>query len=387
VQLVGKLTLDRNPTNYFAETEQVAFHTGNLVPGVEVTDDPLMQARLFSYLDTQLTRLGGPNFTQLPINCPHAAVNDNLRDGMHQSALHTGQAPYLPNSIDDGPAPATEEQGAYVNLPRKVAGPKVRANPAAFDDHFSQATLFWASMSDIEKTHMIEAFTFELSKCYEQPIRERMLGVLAQVDEKLCAAVAEGLGLPAPAGDPATEVEPSPALSQIPTTPGPITGRVIGVLAAPGADLAGIGKLRKAAEAEGAVVRVVAPVGGVLKKNSTEEIVERTLPSTRSVEYDALVIADGTGGLKDIKLTVLLQEMFRHCKAIGAWGDGAQVLEAAVGPGHPPARHTHQAAHQRSAGDDRPPPRLGTRRVGHGPVAREMALSYAAEAFASHANP
>jgi catalase len=329
VQLVGKLTLDRNPTNYFAETEQVAFHTGNLVPGIEVTDDPLMQARLFSYLDTQLTRLGGPNFTQLPINCPHAAVNDNLRDGMHQTAIHQGQAPYLPNSIDDGPEPATEDEGAYVNVPRKVSGTKARANPASFDDHFSQATLFWASMSDVEKTHIIEAFTFELSKCYEQPIRERMLGVLAQVDEKLCGAVAEGLGLAAPTGDPATAVEPSPALSQIPTASGPITGRVIGVVAKPKADLAGIGKLRKAVQEQGGVLRVVAPVGGVLRKNSTEEIIERTLASTRSVEYDAVVIAGGTGDFKDIKLTVLLQEMFRHCKVIGAWGDGAQVLEAA----------------------------------------------------------
>jgi catalase len=329
VQLVGKLTLDRNPTNYFAETEQVAFHTGNLVPGIEVTDDPLMQARLFSYLDTQLTRLGGPNFTQLPINCPHAAVNDNLRDGMHQTAIHQGQAPYLPNSIDDGPEPATADEGAYVNVPRKVSGTKTRANPASFDDHFSQATLFWASMSDVEKTHIIEAFTFELSKCYEQPIRERMLGVLAQVDEKLCGAVAEGLGLPAPTGDPATAVEPSSALSQIPTASGPITGRVIGVVATPKADLAGIGKLRKAVEAQGGVLRVVAPVGGVLKKNSTEEIIERTLASTRSVEYDAVVIAGGTGDFKDIKLTVLLQEMFRHCKVIGAWGDGSQVLETA----------------------------------------------------------
>ena len=138
--------------------------------------------------------------------------------------------------------------------------------------------------SEVERTHIVEAFTFELSKCYEQPIRERMLGVLAQVDQTLCAAVPEGLGLPVPTGDPANEIEPSPALSQIPTAPGPITGRIIGVVAAPGADLAGIGKLRKAAEAEGAVVRVVAPAGGVLKKNSTEVIVERTLPSTRSVD-------------------------------------------------------------------------------------------------------
>jgi len=330
VQLVGKLTLDRNPTNYFAETEQVAFHTGNLVPGIEVTDDPLMQARLFSYLDTQLTRLGGPNFTQLPINCPHAAVNDNLRDGMHQSAIHQGQAPYLPNTVDGGqPAPATEAEGGYVHLPREVTGPKVRANPASFDDHFSQATLFWKSMSDVEKVHIVEAFTFELGKCYEQPIRERTLGVLAQVDAELCAAVAAGLGLPAPSGTPATDVTPSPALSQIPAAPGPVTGRIVGVVAAPGADLAGIGKLRRAVEAKGAVLRVLAPIGGVLKKGRAEQTIERTFLTTRSIEYDAVVIAGGVGDLKDIKLTVLLQEMFRHCKVIGAWGDGADVLAAA----------------------------------------------------------
>jgi catalase len=337
VQLVGKLTLDRNPTNYFAETEQVAFHTGNLVPGIEVTDDPLMQARLFSYLDTQLTRLGGPNFTQLPINCPHAAVNDNLRDGMHQSAIHQGQAPYLPNTVDKGqPAAATEAEGAYVPLPREVGGPKIRANPASFDDHFSQATLFWASMSEVEQVHIVEAFTFELGKCYEQPIRERMLGVLAQVDAGLCAAVAAGLGLPAPAGDPASGVTPSRALSQIPAGPGPVAGRIIGVVAGPGADLGGIGKLRRAVEAKGAVLRVMAPAGGILKKGRAQQTVERTFLTTRSVEYDAVVVAGGIAELKDIKLTVLLQEVFRHCKVIGAWGDGARVLaNAGIDTGAP----------------------------------------------------
>jgi catalase len=327
VHLVGKLTLDRNPTNYFAETEQVAFHTGHLVPGIEITDDPLMQARMFSYLDTQLTRLGGPNFTQLPINCPHAAVNDNLRDGMHQHAIHQGQAPYLPNTVDAGqPEQATEAEGAYVHLPREVTGPKSRANPASFDDHFSQATLFWVSMSDVEKVHIIEAFTFELGKCYEQPIRERVLTALAQVDGDLCAAVAEGLGLPAPQGTPATDTTPSPALSQIPPAPGPITGRIIGVVALPGADLGGIGKLRRAVEAQGAILRVLAPVGGVLKKGRAEQIVERTFLTARSIEFDAVVVAGGTAGLRDVKLTVLLQEAFRHCKALAAWGDGAQVL-------------------------------------------------------------
>ena len=148
VQLIGKLTLNRNPTNFFAETEQVAFHIGHLVPGIEVTNDPLMQGRLFSYLDTQITRLGGPNFAQLPINAPHCPVNDLLRDGMHQTAIHTGTAAYVPNTIDGNqPFVATAADGGYVASPRPIAGSAVRAAPASFDDHFSQATMFYRSMS------------------------------------------------------------------------------------------------------------------------------------------------------------------------------------------------------------------------------------------------
>ena len=330
VQPIGRLTLNRNPDNYFAETEQVAFHTGHLVPGIEVTNDPLMQARLFSYLDTQLTRLGGPNFTQLPINRAHAPVNDNLRDGMHQTAVHRGIAAYLPNSLAgvEGPEPADEPHGGYVQLSRLVEGQKVRANPLSFDDHLTQASMFVASMSPIERVHMVEAITFELGKCYEQSIRERMLGVLANVDTDLCEQVAAGLGLPAPAGKPA-DVEPSPALTQVVTVPGPIAGRVVGVVAGPGADLAGIGKIRTALQAEGAFVRVIGPAGGVLKKGSRSEIIERTLLTTRSIEYDAVLIADGGGELADVKLSVLLQEAFRHAKVIGAWGDGERALRTA----------------------------------------------------------
>jgi catalase len=330
VQLIGKLTLNRNPTNYFAETEQVAFHTGNLVPGVEVTNDPLMQARLFSYLDTQLTRLGGPNFTQLPINCPHAAVNDNLRDGMHQTAIHTGLAPYLPNSVDRGaPKPAPESVGGYVQTPRMISGPAVRENPISFGDHFTQARMFWLSMTDVERVHIVEAYTFELGKVFEKAIKERTLGVLAQIDTEMCELVAAGLGLPAPTGHPAADVTPSPALSQIPTEPGPIAGRVVGVLAAPGADLPGIRKLAKTLLANGAVVRVISTAGGELGKGRSPLMVDRTLLTTRSIEYDAVVIADGVAGLRDIKLAVLLQEAFRHCKPLGGWGDAAQVLRDA----------------------------------------------------------
>jgi catalase len=330
VQLIGKLTLNANPTNFFAEVEQVAFHTGHLVPGIEVTNDPLMQSRLFSYLDTQLTRLGGPNFSQLPINRPHAPVNDMLRDGMHQTAVHTGLAAYKDNSIDGNePLVASAEEGGYVQVVRPIEGNVVRAAPASFDDHFSQATAFFRSMSPIEQAHIVEAYTFELGKCYEKPIRERVLGVLANVDADLCAQVAAGLGMPAPAGSPAKDVVLSPTLSQVVTEPGPIDGRKIGVIADAGSDLAGIAKLRKAAAKLGAVVLVIAPIGGELTDGTATEIVERTLLTTRSVEFDAVIVADGTTPTNDIKLVLLLQEAFRHCKGMGAWGSGAAILEAA----------------------------------------------------------
>ena len=330
VQLIGKMTLNRNPTNYFAETEQVAFHTGNLVPGIEATNDPLMQARLFSYLDTQITRLGGPNFAQLPINRPHCPVNDMLRDGMHQSAIHTGVAPYHPNSIEgDEPLLADNAHGGYVQTPRAIEGTAVRAQPVSFDDHFSQATMFYRSLSLIEQTHVVEAFTFELGKVYEQAIKERELQVLANVDSDLCEQVAAGLGLPAPKGKPAHDVVVSPALVQILAEPGPIDGRKIGIIADAGSDLAGVAALIKAAEGLGVTALVIAPVGGVLNAGRRKITADRTLATARSIEFDALVVSGGTTPSRDIKLVVLLQEAFRHCKTLAAWGDGAAVLKAA----------------------------------------------------------
>ncbi len=295
VQLIGKLSLNRNPTNYFAETEQVAFHTGNLVPGIEVTNDPLMQARLFSYLDTQLTRLGGPNFAQLPINRPHCPVNDMLRDGMHQTAIHTGLAPYRPNSIDGGePLVADADEGGYVPTPRPVDGPVVRAQPVSFDDHFSQAAMFYRSLSEIEKAHVVEAFTFELGKCYEKAIKERELEVLANVDADLCRQVADGLGLPAPQGDPPTDSSTSPALSQLVTEPGPVAGRKVAVIADAGSDLAGIAALTKSLARQGVTALVTAAVGGTLKSGRRSVVVDRTFATTRSIEFDAAIVAAGT---------------------------------------------------------------------------------------------
>ncbi len=329
VQLIGKMTLNRNPSNYFAETEQVAFHTGNLVPGIEVTNDPLMQARLFSYLDTQLTRLGGPNFTQLPINRAHCPVNDMLRDGMHQTAIHNGISPYSPNGIDGKPIVATVNEGAYVQVPRAVEGEVVRDAPVSFDDHFSQATLFFRSLTPVEQSHMVEAFTFELGKVFRQEIKERELTVLADVDADLCAQVAAGLGLPAPKGSPARSVTASPALSQIVDKPGPIDGRKVGVIADAGADLVGIAKLRRALAKLGGEVLVIGPVGGTLTNGTEELVVDRTLLTTRSIEFDAVLVAGGTEPSNDIKLVILLQEAYRHCKALGAWGTGTVVLEDA----------------------------------------------------------
>ncbi len=194
VQVIGTMTLDANPTNFFAETEQVAFHPGHLVPGVDITNDRLLQARLFSYLDTQITRLGGPpNFDQIPINRPHAPVNDMLRDGFHQDGVHTGVAPYHPNSLDGGcPFLASAESAAYIEVPEEVSGRKVRQAPASFDDHFSQARLFYRSLSPVEQEHVAQAYTFELGKCYEENIKTRNLGILANIDAGLVSIVAGG---------------------------------------------------------------------------------------------------------------------------------------------------------------------------------------------------
>jgi catalase len=333
VELIGRLTLNRNTTNFFAETEQVAFHLGHLVPGIEPTNDPLLQGRLFSYLDTQLLRLGGPNFMQLPINRTHAPVNDMFRDGFHQMSVHEGIAPYKPNSLDGGqPKIAEAKRGAYAQIPRPVGSEVVRAAPASFDDHYTQAAMFYRSLSPIEQAHVIDAFTFELGKCYEKSVKERMLSVLANVDAELCEQVAAGLGLGVPPGTPVGEVEISPALAQIDDMSWPIAGRRIGVIADSRADLAGVAKVREAAEGQGAKVLVTAAIGGELRRGQRTEIVERTFLTTRSIEFDAIVVAGGTEPIEDMRAWTLLQEAYRHGKPIAAWGTGAETLTAAGVP-------------------------------------------------------
>jgi catalase len=338
VQPIGRLVLNANPTNFFAETEQVAFCTGHVVPGIEFTNDPLLQGRNFSYLDTQLTRLGGPNWRQIPINRPHVPVNDNHRDGFMQQGIPTGEAPFLPNSIDDGsPLPSDWGQGGYVNVPRQEGGEVARVAPSSFDDHFSQPAMFYASLSEIEKIHVIEAYTFELGKVFEQEIKERTLTVLTKIDTELAAKVAAGLGLPAPKGKPVEHLPPSPALAQITGESFPIAGRQVAVIAGPGCDLSGIAALRTALEGEGAQVKVISRQGGILGKGKNKQVVERMALTARSIEFDAVVVADGAPKDGDIKTVVLLQEAWRQLKPFAAWGDGADVLTAAgidvAGPG------------------------------------------------------
>ena len=354
VQPIGLMTLNANPSNYFAETEQVAFHPGHLVPGIDVTDDPLLSGRLFSYLDTQISRLGGPNFAQLPINRPHAPVNDNLRDGMHQSAVHTGVAPYKPNTLGGGcPFIAGAEAGGYVEFPVPVAegATKVRQAPASFEDHFSQARLFWLSLTPVEREHVVAAYTFELSKCFQDVIRKRTLGVLANIDPELCEQVAAGLGLAAPAGGQApAQVEPSPALSQVQADKvWPTAGRVIGIVADPTTDLVKLRTLRQAVLDGGMVPLVIAPTGGTLGEGSDAVAVQRTYANARSVEFDALILtstpapgADAYGARDakaaatspdraavDPRVVLMVGEAYRHAKAIGGWTEPGQSLEAA----------------------------------------------------------
>src|SRR6185295_14235135 len=197
VRRIGKMVLNRNPQNFFAETEQIAFHLGNLVPGIEVTSDPLLQARLFSYVDTQLSRLGGPNFAEIPINRPLARVANHQQDGFHRDTINTGNANYHPNSIGSG-CPFLAGDAGFVHRQEKLHGANTRIRSESFRDHFSQATMFVASQSPAERLHLTEALRFELGKVNRKAIRSRMLGILREIDPKLAAAVSAGIGVPVP---------------------------------------------------------------------------------------------------------------------------------------------------------------------------------------------
>jgi catalase len=355
VERVGRLVLDRNPENFFAETEQVAFHPGHVVPGIEFSDDPLLQGRLFSYTDTQLTRLGGPNFHEIPINRPIAPMHNNQRDGHMRQNINVGRVAYHPNTLGGGcPMQAGRAAGGFVTYPGTLGGPKVRARGEKFFDHFSQATLFWNSQSDPEKQHIVQALRFELGKVEVPEVRERVVGMLAHVDRALAGQVAEGLGLAAPkvAGplnlsvpadaDPKKfqpialkqAVTRSEALSMAKTVKDTAATRKVAILAADGVDGAAVAAMRRALQAAGAVPKIVAPHGGSLKADGGGALaVDFTLLTVGSVLFDAVFIPGGASSTSalagDGAAVLFVREAYKHCKAIAASGTGLAVVEAA----------------------------------------------------------
>ena len=361
VRRIGKLTLNRNPDNFFAETEQVAFHTGHVVPGIDFTNDPLLQGRLFSYLDTQLLRLGGPNFHEIPINRPVAPVHNNQRDGFMRQTINKGQSAHDPNNTRGGcPFQAGADMSGFTSFAERIDGQKIRARSASFFDHFSQATLFYNSQTEVEKAHIVRAFRFELGKVETPPIRERMLGLIAQVDKDLANEVAEGLGLSVPAkldkplnmsipadGDPREfqpkrvpqEIEESPALSMVDNPNFPkdsIKTRKIAFLLADGFDDDAVADMKKALMTAGAQAMTVAPRLGVLTGANGEECkADFSFLTGSSVLFDAVYIPGGDASIAALKseddAVNFVDEAYKHCKAIAASGDGVGLLARFLG--------------------------------------------------------
>lgn len=334
VRPVGTLTLDRNPDNFFAETEQVAFCVGNVVPGIDFTNDPLLQARLFSYLDTQLIRLGGPNFPQIPVNRPVADVRNHHRDGYHQMDIHQGQASYHKNSLSGG-CPVVGGEGSFTHYQERVDGDVVRKRSESFADHYSQATLFWNSMADWEREHIVGAFRFELGKCEHRHIRQGVVEHLNHVDHDLAVAVADGVGVDPPqASAGANHGRSSPALSQAHARADSVRGRKVAILAANGVDSAAVAAVGEALTDAGAVCEVLAAKDGFLQAaNGGQVEVTRAMPTVASVLYDAVLVPGGDQSVRtlaeDGDAVHFVAEAFVHCKAVGALGAGIGLLERA----------------------------------------------------------
>ncbi|WP_077001199.1 catalase [Variovorax sp. KK3] len=350
VQIVGRMVLNRNPDNFFAETEQVAFCTAHIVPGLDFTNDPLLAGRIHSYVDTQISRLGGPNFHEIPINSPVAQVHNNQRDGMHRQAIHRGRVAYEPNSLAGGcPFQAGAAQGfASVarRLDAKESADKVRIKPEKFADHYTQARLFFESQTDAEKAHIGNAFRFELSKVTVPAIRERMVASLRNAVPELAERLAQDLGMTAlPAALPkaletpaAPEIENSPALS-LTARPGDggIRTRKVAILVAHGVEGASLGKLISALVAAGAVPRLVAARLGTYAGAAGEQFAaDATMENSPGFLFDALVLPDGEAAVEaldaDAHTLEFIRAQYWHCKTILAFGASEALLAAAQIP-------------------------------------------------------
>ncbi|MBB6126098.1 catalase [Mucilaginibacter lappiensis] len=344
VMKIGKMTLNRNVDNFFAETEQVAFHPGHLVPGIDFTNDPLLQGRLFSYTDTQLSRLGSPNFHEIPINRSINPVHNNQRDGHMRQQINVGKSSYHPNSVGGGfPQQAKVSEGGFTTYEERIDARKVRARSKSFMDFFSQATLFFNSQSEPEQNHIIDALRFELGKVETVAIRERVVGLLIKINTTLASKVAEGLGMPVPKpqeplnhsygadANPADyqdqpqkqSIDKSPALSMANSPKDTIKTRQIAVLAADGVDGNPLKIMKTALLAEGAQCKLIAPHGGFIKDAKGEAIpVDMSFLTAASVIFDAVYIPAGTKGLLDNADAIhFINESYRHCKAIAADDD------------------------------------------------------------------
>ncbi|SFI68489.1 catalase [Kaistella treverensis] len=355
VEIIGKMTLNRNPDNFFAETEQVAFHPGHLVPGIDFTNDPLLQGRLFSYTDTQISRLGGPNFHEIPINKSIPEVTNNQRDGMHRMQINKGKVSYSPNSIGGGcPFQAMISEGGFSSFEERIDASKIRQRSKSFFDHFSQPALFYQSMSDAEKRHIQNAFSFELGKVKIVPIRQRVVNMLLEVNEELSQIVGKNLGLtPERLSQPITDGIPAganlehyhsfknelplsdaPSLSMATKLPTDIIARRIAILTADGVNDEAFTKVKKQLCDLGAMVFVVAPHHGFVKTISGDEYpIDESLLTAASVVFDAVYVAGGNStetlaGNPDALHFVA--EAYKHCKPIATAEDASDFLNKAI---------------------------------------------------------
>jgi len=338
LKVIGRMTLDRYPDNFFAETEQVAFCPANIIPGVDFSNDPLLQGRLFSYLDTQLSRLGGPNFHQLPINAPKVDIANNQRDGHMQMAVPKGRVAYEPQSLQpDSPLEADSGFASFADPTE--AGAKGRIRRASFADHYSQPRQFYRSQTAIEQAHIASALVFELSKVEAPHVREAMVAHLRNIDEDLARRVAAGLSMETmpPAAKPAMKVQdlpPSPPLGLIKKMKNTLEGRAVGILVSDGSDAAMVAALQKAAKAEGAMVKVVAPkIGKVNGAGGKVIMANAQLAGTPSIVFDAvaLVLAEPAAQalMSEAAAVDFVRDAFGHLKAIAATAEAKPLLHAA----------------------------------------------------------
>jgi catalase len=337
LRVVGKMVLDRNPDNFFAETEQVAFCTAHIVPGIDFTNDPLLQGRIHSYVDTQLTRLGGPNFHEIPINGSVAQVHNNQRDGFHRQTINRGRVSYEPNSLAGG-APFQAGAAGFTSYPERVAEDKVRGKAEKFAEHYAQARMFFASQSPAEQNHIANAFRFELTRVQVPAVRQRVLALLANVDSALAATVADGLGmtvpepLPLATDAPTPTYAPSPALSLL-ARPGQtgIATRKVAIFVASGCNGDLVMKMYSTLLAGGAVPRLVGTKMGMVNNTVGAPLeVEISVEAGPAVLYDAVIVPDGTDTMaREPKIIDFLRDQHVHCKPMLVLGTGATLLPKA----------------------------------------------------------